>query len=62
MADEESRDVSPNDGEDGGVNKNKRKRGRGVNSVFASEDQKHRRLEKNRQSAKESRLRKKFYM
>lgn len=31
-------------------------------SNIASEDQKTRRLEKNRQSAKESRLRKKYYM
>lgn len=39
-----------------------RKRGRGSVSNIAGEDQKTRRLEKNRQSAKESRLRKKYYM
>lgn len=53
-----SRGVSPEDAE----GQTRRKRGRGANSIMASEDQKFRRLEKNRQSAKESRLRKKFYM
>ena len=48
MMDDESRAVSPNDDGTGGGGGNKRKRGRGVNSMFASEDQKHRRLEKNR--------------
>ena len=50
--------MSPEDAE----GQTKRKRGRGANSIMATEDQKFRRLEKNRQSAKESRLRKKFYM
>ena len=45
-----------------GSQKPRKKRGRGSVSNLASEDQKTRRLEKNRQSAKESRLRKKYYM
>lgn len=42
--------------------KNKRKKGRGGAGTGNGEDAKNRRLEKNRQSAKESRLRKKQYI
>jgi hypothetical protein len=51
-----------NSDSDGSQKPAKKKRGRGSVSNLASEDQKTRRLEKNRQSAKESRLRKKNYM
>ena len=60
MADEWA-DVNSDDSQES-CKPSKKKRGRGSASNLASEDQKTRRLEKNRQSAKESRLRKKYYM
>ena len=45
-----------------GARSGKRKRGRGAHLEGTGEDAKNRRLEKNRKSAKESRLRKKQYM
>ena len=67
IASNQENDLIDDDGSNGMFNddpeaQNKRKRGRGANAMVASEDQKFRRLEKNRQSAKESRLRKKYYM
>ena len=54
--------LSSHDSDFAGGQKSRRKKGRGHNHGGNGEDAKNRRLEKNRQSAKESRLRKKQYI